>query len=90
MSNVSASCLKYYLKIATRLLTGGYTNFGVFSVYGDDCYAKLIASCFDMIQLINRSSMHTLIKMSEYVYETYEILTKDHIRQWIGRREYYE
>lgn len=45
--------MKLLITMMSRLMGGGYVNFGVFEIYGDTCFIEALGACFSMIKSVS-------------------------------------
>ncbi|XP_044172715.1 exportin-7-like [Acropora millepora] len=60
-------------------LCGGYVNFGVFSLYGDDTLEKALKTFVELLSSIPHSNLLEYPKLSQSYYALLEILAQDHM-----------
>jgi len=60
-------------------LCGGYVNFGVFSLYGDDALEKALKTFVELLSSIPHSNLLEYPKLSQSYYALLEILAQDHM-----------
>ncbi|KAL9983973.1 hypothetical protein ACROYT_G006223 [Oculina patagonica] len=60
-------------------LCGGYVNFGVFGLYGDDALEKALKTFVELLSSIPHSNLLEYPKLSQSYYGLLEILAQDHM-----------
>ncbi|PFX28448.1 Exportin-7 [Stylophora pistillata] len=65
--------------ILKAALCGGYVNFGVFGLYGDDALEKALKTFVEMLSSIPHSNLLEYPKLSQSYYALLEILAQDHM-----------
>jgi hypothetical protein len=51
--NLKYRRMKLLISMMSRLMGGGYVNFGVFKIYGDTCFVEALGACFAMIKSVS-------------------------------------
>ncbi|XP_027043179.1 exportin-7-like [Pocillopora damicornis] len=65
--------------ILKAALCGGYVNFGVFGLYGDNALEKALKTFVELLSSIPHSNLLEYPKLSQSYYALLEILTQDHM-----------
>lgn len=53
--------MKLLISMMSRLMGGGYVNFGVFKIYGDTCFIEALGACFAMIKSVSGEELLVII-----------------------------
>jgi len=70
--------LKYYMKTFIALISGGYTNFGVFEMYNDPVLSDLIQMTLKILLAIDLDQLEKFPKLFSLVYQTIGPVASNH------------